>query len=453
MKKLLKSEFVKNSAILAGGTGLAQLIPILISPILTRLFTPADYGMFGIFNSVVAVFAVMGAWGYDKAIMLPKLQKSSINLMVLSLLASGITSLLLFVIFLFFNDLIANLLGNKQVAYWLLLVPLVVFFRGAYESISVWLNKYKEYKSIASTRVLTRIVTASSQISGGIAKIGAAGLIGSVILGTITGNSLLVIQHRKKLKDHIRKAVSITKLKYLLKRYKKFPTYNMPSSLLNSFSLQIPVFILSGFFMESVVGLYVLGHRILSMPLNVVGRSIGNVFYQQASSIKSEPDKLKSLSYKTFKNLILIGVLPLGVIASFGDVIFGFVFGEKWVEAGKFAMVLAPWMILNFSSSPISRILTIKERQEWSLLVNIILLLIRLSPLIIGAVFLYTDNVLNVIILYSIFNFVFWIWFNVFLLKQVGVRPLIVIKDIMVFIVLPVSSLFIFRLLLFGVEL
>lgn len=452
MKKLLKSEFVKNSAILTGGTGLAQLIPILISPILTRLFTPEDYGILGIFNSVVAVFAVMAAWGYDQAIMLPKLQKNSINLLALSLIASGITSLFLLLIFLLFNNSVANLLGNKQIAFWLFFVPLVVFFRGAYESISIWLNKNKEYKSIATTKVLTRTVTATGQILGGVAKIGAAGLIGSVVLGTITGNGLLFIQHQKKLKEQTKKDISIPRIKYLFKRYKKFPTYYMPSSLLNSFSLQIPIFILSGFFMESVVGLYVLGHRILSMPLNVIGRSIGNVFYQQASSIKSEPDKLKNLAYKTFRSLILIGLLPLGILAGFGDIIFGFVFGENWIEAGKFAMVIAPWMILNFSSSPISRIITLKERQEWSLIINILLLLIRISPLIIGAVFLYSDNVLNVIILYSFFNLVFWMWFNIFLLKQVGVSPLIVIKDIIVFMVLPISMIFIFRFLL-GIEL
>ena len=449
---LLKSEFVKNSAILTGGTGLAQLIPILISPILTRLFTPEDYGILGIFNSVVAVFAVMAAWGYDQAIMLPKLQKNSINLLALSLIASGITSLFLLLIFLLFNNSVANLLGNKQIAFWLFFVPLVVFFRGAYESISIWLNKNKEYKSIATTKVLTRTVTATGQILGGVAKIGAAGLIGSVVLGTITGNGLLFIQHQKKLKEQTKKDISIPRIKYLFKRYKKFPTYYMPSSLLNSFSLQIPIFILSGFFMESVVGLYVLGHRILSMPLNVIGRSIGNVFYQQASSIKSEPDKLKNLAYKTFRSLILIGLLPLGILAGFGDIIFGFVFGENWIEAGKFAMVIAPWMILNFSSSPISRIITLKERQEWSLIINILLLLIRISPLIIGAVFLYSDNVLNVIILYSFFNLVFWMWFNIFLLKQVGVSPLIVIKDIIVFMVLPISMIFIFRFLL-GIEL
>jgi len=452
LKKLLKSEFVKNSAILTGGTGLAQLIPILISPILTRLFTPEDYGILGIFNSVVAVFAVMAAWGYDQAIMLPKLQKNSINLLALSLIASGITSLFLLLIFLLFNNSVANLLGNKQIAFWLFFVPLVVFFRGAYESISIWLNKNKEYKSIATTKVLTRTVTATGQILGGVAKIGAAGLIGSVVLGTITGNGLLFIQHQKKLKEQTKKDISIPRIKYLFKRYKKFPTYYMPSSLLNSFSLQIPIFILSGFFMESVVGLYVLGHRILSMPLNVIGRSIGNVFYQQASSIKSEPDKLKNLAYKTFRSLILIGLLPLGILAGFGDIIFGFVFGENWIEAGKFAMVIAPWMILNFSSSPISRIITLKERQEWSLIINILLLLIRISPLIIGAVFLYSDNVLNVIILYSFFNLVFWMWFNIFLLKQVGVSPLIVIKDIIVFMVLPISMIFIFRFLL-GIEL
>ncbi|MEE4197206.1 MAG: oligosaccharide flippase family protein [Bacteroidales bacterium] len=452
MKKLLKSEFVKNSAILTGGTGLAQLIPILISPILTRLFTPEDYGILGVFNSVVAVFAVMAAWGYDQAIMLPKLQKNSVNLLALSLIASGITSLFLFLIFLLFNNSVANLLGNKQIEFWLFFVPLVVFFRGAYESISIWLNKYKEYKSIATTKVLTRTVTATGQILGGVAKIGAAGLIGSVVLGTITGNGLLFIQHQKKLKEQTKKDISIPRIKYLFKRYQKFPTYYMPSSLLNSFSLQIPIFILSGFFMESVVGLYVLGHRILSMPLNVIGRSIGNVFYQQASSIKSEPDKLKKLAYKTFRSLILIGLLPLGILAGFGDIIFGFVFGENWIEAGKFAMVIAPWMILNFSSSPISRIITLKERQEWSLIINLLLLLIRISPLIIGAVFLYSDNVLNVIILYSIFNLVFWMWFNIFLLKQVGVSPLIVIKDIIIFMVLPISMIFILRILL-GIEL
>ena len=47
--------FVRNVAAVAGGTATAQLIGILFSPLITRLYGPEAYGIQGVFMAIVAV--------------------------------------------------------------------------------------------------------------------------------------------------------------------------------------------------------------------------------------------------------------------------------------------------------------------------------------------------------------------------------------------------------------
>ena len=446
ISSLKKSEFFKNSAILAGGTGFAQFIPILISPILTRLYSPADFGLLGLFTSFVSVFVVMAAWGYNKGIMLPKTQQEGVNLTFLSILASFISAGFLLIVFIIFNDPVSQLVNNKSIGKWLYLVPLVVFFRAVYDGLSFWLNRNKDYKPIASSKVGVRITSSGGQIGGGILKMGSMGLIGSVALGSAVGTGLLITRTVRKNKD-LFKSISLDKMKYLARRYQKFPKFTMPSSLLNSFSLQVPVFILSGFFAETIVGLYVLAHRILSMPIQVLGQSIANVYYQQASTLREEPEKLRDLTFKLFKNLLLIGVLPMGILMAFGDHLFAFVFGEEWFDAGRYAQLLSIWMLFNFSSSPISRLFSVLEKQEKSLIVNALLLIFRIFPLLVG-VALFADFPLKVILIYSIMNLIFWVGFNYYLLRQVKVKWFVITKTIIVFFLIPVSLLILIRLVI-----
>ena len=139
MKRFLpKSEFGRNVLTLMTGTTIAQAIPIAISPILTRIYTPEDFGLFAFYASIASIISVVATGRYELAIMLPKKDDDAINIVVLSILISFLVSLLSLIIVLVFNTQITNLLGNPEIANWLYFIPLTVLFTGIYQSFNYW---------------------------------------------------------------------------------------------------------------------------------------------------------------------------------------------------------------------------------------------------------------------------------------------------------------------------
>ena len=75
-----KSEFTRNVLTLMTGTTIAQAIPIAISPILTRLYTPKDFGVLALFVAITSIFGSIANGRYELAIMLPKKDEDAINI-------------------------------------------------------------------------------------------------------------------------------------------------------------------------------------------------------------------------------------------------------------------------------------------------------------------------------------------------------------------------------------
>jgi len=172
-----KSEFSRNVLTLMTGTTIAQAIPIAISPILTRIYTPEDFGLFALYISIALLFATAATGRYELAIMLPKKESDAVNIVFLSLLITLIITLLTLFIVFFFNQSITNILGNQDISSWLYFIPFTVFFMGLYQSLNYWNNRKKEYKRLAISRVVQSGVTGGANLGMGGLQFGASGLI------------------------------------------------------------------------------------------------------------------------------------------------------------------------------------------------------------------------------------------------------------------------------------
>jgi len=83
-----KSEFSRNVLTLMTGTTIAQAIPIAISPVLIRIYTSEDFGVFALYMSIASILSVVATGRYEMAIMLPKKDSDAINVVVLSMIIS-----------------------------------------------------------------------------------------------------------------------------------------------------------------------------------------------------------------------------------------------------------------------------------------------------------------------------------------------------------------------------
>ena len=392
-----KSEFNRNILTLMTGTTIAQAIPIAISPILTRIYTPEDFGIFAIFLAITLIIGSIANGRYELAIMIPKKDEDAINIFALGFIITTSISLLLLVLVLIFQTYFTYLVKNEEIGVWLYFVPISVFFFGIFNILNYFNNRKKNYKDISNANILKSIVAAIIQISIGLIQQGATGLISGQIISQFFANTKLL---KNIIKDKILIS-KITKKKIiaLAKRYKNFPKYSMPARLLNITSVQVPVFLLGAFFNTAIVGFYSLSYRFINLPMSIIGSSIGQVFFQKSSEIKNDKKALKKITLETYKKLFKIGILPFAIITIFGDYIFAFVFGKDWIVAGEYAQILAIWTLFLFIYSPISNLFATLEKQKDALLFNIIIIFSRILIISLGGYFF--KDIYITIFLYS----------------------------------------------------
>ncbi|MEA2018027.1 MAG: oligosaccharide flippase family protein, partial [Campylobacterota bacterium] len=241
--------------------------------------------------------------------------------------------------------------------------------------------------------------------------------------------------------------VKIIKIIALSKRYKRFPKFEIWSTLSNTLSSQLPVVLLSSFFNSTVTGFYSLSYRILVLPMSLIGGSIGQVFLQQSSANKNDSIFLKKLTKSTFFRLFIIGVIPISIIGIYGDYIFSFVFGENWIVAGEYAQLLSLWIFFVFIMSPLSTLFITLEKQKEFFIFNISILIARVASLVIG--YYIFNSAYETVIIYSVVGTLFWIWLMLYIFRLVGIS----LKEVSsLFMLLPiVLGILIFSRIFIGV--
>jgi cbb3-type cytochrome oxidase maturation protein len=352
------------------GASIAQAIPILISPLLTRLYSPEDFGLAASYAALAAVIAVLATSSYEQAIVLPENDTAAVNLMVLCGAITLAITLLTLAVVVGFNQPIAAMLGSETLAVWLYLVPLSVLLQGIYQTFSLWKNRTRQYDRLAGGQVSQSLTTAIASLLAGLGPVGAGGLILARILGQAIGTGVLAWPRRGGIALNTAR-ISKQAVVAQAVRYKNFPKYTMPQGLLDGFRDSGTMLLISFFFDAHILGLYVLVMRVLRTPLSLIGSSIAQVFYREASQVYNSGQALWPLQKRLLLSLIKISLpIFLGVVLV-GPLAFPLIFGPKWVEAGTYLQVLAPWIFINFISSPISQIPFILNKQREFLFVGV----------------------------------------------------------------------------------
>ena len=351
-ENIIKSDFSKNVLTLMTGTTVAQAIPIAISPILTRIYTPDDFGLLTTFISISFIFGSIANAKYEQVILLPKKDEDAINIFALGLIISFTITLLLFIIVFLFAKDIAFLLHNQEIKLWLYFIPVSVFFIGLFNILNYFNSRKKNYKDIARATIIKSIVLATIQLSIGFLKNGATGLITGQFLSQLFANIQLLknITEDKLLISKIKRVKIIA----LAKKYSDFPKFALPSSLANTLSQHLSNILISSFYSFATLGLYSIVQRVLAMPSALIGGAIGQVFFQEAMEEKHKKGEIIHTFNTTLKKLIIIGFPSFALLFFIVEELFAFVFGEEWRVAGEYAKIVIPYFFISFISSTLS---------------------------------------------------------------------------------------------------
>jgi len=408
-KYINKSEFTKNALTLVTGTTIAQILPIAISPILTRIYSPEDFGVLAVFMSIVIIFGTIANGRYELAIILPKEKSDAINIFILGLIISTTFSIFLFIITIIFHNKILLLIGNEALSFWIYIIPFVVFMFGLFNMLNFYNTRIKKYKSIAQAKVLKSIGMVAIQLGLFFTKNGVIALLTGYSMSNIFGNIKLLTNITKD--KELLKKINKNDIKHLAKRYIRFPKLTLPATLANKLSSDLINILISTVFSVSTLGFYSLANRILAVPSSFIGASVSQVFLQEATDEK----KKTGVAIKTFKNVVIkltAIALPFFTLIFFiSEWLFAFVFGEEWRIAGSYAKIITPLLLIRFVVAPVSVSLSIFEKQHISLLWQIGLFILALGSL----AFSFYSDLAFYHFLY-IFVFILFIYYFFFLI-------------------------------------
>jgi O-antigen/teichoic acid export membrane protein len=381
------SDLVRNVLTLFTGSTIAQAIPVLISPLLTRLYPVGDFATLTVVTTLLSLVGIIVTGRYEIGIGLPAKDSDARQMVYLAMMVSVFVSLVSFVVFVFFRHPIAVLLNNESAADYFLLVPLGALVYGFYQAISFWNIRNRNYKTVAASRVGQSIVNSGVSLGSAFTGIGMNGLV----FGNVAGHfaALAVTWFKVKPSDELtfrKKDIHKQEIVRLAKHYGDLPRVNGVHALSDMMQSTLVIFLISGFFGILAIGFYGFTIRTLQAPLNMIGNSFSIVFYKEVSEKINKKERITKLLRSTITTLSLLSFPLFLILMVWGPQLFEFAFGEVWREAGMYARILSPWLFLNFISSPVSHLPVILNKQRQFFLFSLIGNIAVVASLIAGGV-------------------------------------------------------------------
>jgi len=400
IRSIWKSELIRNVSTLISGTTLAQAFSVLIYLALSRIYSEEDLGVFGLYMSILNITVIFSTAKYELAILLPKQDRDSRNLLGLSALISVVVSLVLLLLVIPLNGTICRWLGSDRISVWLYFIPLSTLLVGWFTSFRNYSNRQKKYRLIAGANIGQSVSNSLVKLGLGFLIAGAVGLISGVIFGQLVGFLVFFVVHRKPLAS-TEERVTWSEMKRLGRQYNLFPRYNMWQGLINNLSGAFPVFVLSSWFSTGAAGFFTFGYMILYRPVNLIANAFYQVLFQRFVEKKHDNRSLRAEALMFLRRMALVMALPFILSGIFFPEIFGFAFGDRWVEAGRYAQILLPWIFMVSLVMPLSFIPDLYRKQRVAMIIDFLKLLGRGAGLAVGVIL---ENVYLGLALYSGFS-------------------------------------------------
>lgn len=404
--QILKDQFMKSVLILMSGSFLGQLVNFVTAPIMTRLFSAYDIGMFTYINTIASIFIPVICLRYENAIVL---EKNNNNIYALIKLCFIINLFLSVVIFLALNFYFRF----SEVFKYLFFVLGIIFISGVINILTAFNTRKKYYNLLSKISIYRPIVNLVFIIIFGIFNSNFVGLLVAYIVSLIAG----IYSQAKFLFNDISNLLEVRflELKNISKNYIQFPKFSVPAIFFNNISYLSLNFFITTLYGMDILGYYSLSYRILGVPLSLISNNIGNVFYEKAAKEYYNNGSFRNIFVKTFKLLLLL-TIPLTVFIYFISPWFcSFYFGANWGIAGEYIQVLSLLFGIRFIVSPLTAGILVLKENKIELICQFLFFLVSLL------IFLYARYVdllsiddfllyvsLGFSIIYSVFGYIIY---------------------------------------------
>lgn len=407
----------RGMATLAVGNIAARIIGIAAIPVLTRLYSPEDFGALAVFTSIISILTPIITLRYVLALPLPRRDGMAINLLVLSAALMLGMSLIVGLALWAFGPHLLGLFSMEILApYWWLIIFGLIGGSG-YEILSLWATRKRAYKHIAKTTATQSLMGNATKLILGFMAIKPLGLlIGQVI--SISGGIASLWLHFKKDFAKNRSFISISRIKVVAGRYRHFPIYRLPSQLLLAFSTQSPVLFFATIYGAQDTGQLSMALTVIALPLSILGNSVSQAYYAETAKIGlRNPGSLIEVTRIVTRKLFLISLVPFLTLALGGKYLFTIIFGSPWITSGEFASILSVYLVAQFVTAPVMNIFNIMNKQAVFLFINMFRAALMLLIFLVAVPLLSTTST-EIISIFSICMTFFYAGIYFFVIYQ-----------------------------------
>lgn len=359
------NKFIGDSFLMILSSGIAQVILIITTLIITRLYSPAEFGEFTIFSNIAMILIPIINARYDLLIVNAKNDRSANILSQISFLISLLILLILIPILAISAWLYPNfILDFIFIIIMLFLVSLTNIFTN-------YLNKERKYKVLSLINVFRAGSMALLQIIFGLLSLGSLGLIIGFSLSYITGITL----GYKTFKKHFNIVRNKEETKALFLENKNQLVYSTPSILLNSLSFSVVVFFIGILYTNTEVGIYGMAIRVLGIPVTIISLGLSKIFMQQANDYYIERGNFRNLLLKFSSTLVIVSIILYVPLYLFSEELVNILLGHSWVDAITVIKIVIPLFVIRLIVSTVSLSVIVLQKQQLELILQALFLI------------------------------------------------------------------------------
>jgi O-antigen/teichoic acid export membrane protein len=376
LERFLRSGFVRHIVTLATGAALAQVLPLLIQPVLTRMYSPHAFGVLSLYVALMSNLAVLATARYEMAIVLPADDKRACNLMALSLtFATGLSLLILLLQLCGANSILLRVMGvqgrEPGLTAWLMLLPLSLWLAGLMQAWTNWNNRHSRYRANASGRMSQSVGMSLTQLAGGVLHCGPGGLI----LGQFAGQACSLLAQAWtdiKTRCNWRHQVDRATMKMVALEYSEFPKINTPHAFVTALQDSMTLAMLGALSGTATVGYYGMMMRLLKLPAALIGQAVAQVAYRELAEARNQGLPLRPILKRMVFALGGLAMVPFLVIQLAGEPLFTLVLGASWRTAGRYAEAMSVFILFHFIASPLAMVPLVIKRQRTAFVLSLV---------------------------------------------------------------------------------
>jgi len=391
----------KNMGILASGSFVSKLIGFGSYPIITRIYSPDDFGILAVFTSAIFIIYPFGTLRYSVTIPLPKSDGIAMNIMTLGLLLILLVVIIVSLIFSIAGNEIFTFFNAPEISnYWVLLV-IGVIGASLFDLLTHWATRIKSFGIVAKAHIWQTTISVTTQITLGLLGLKPAGLLYGEVARKWGG---IITQYRYFYSDFQKNIKYVTKSRilFLFKYYRDLPLFHLPSQLLLVLAAKTPLLYFAFQFGTETAGQLGLSLMVVGIPMGLIGKTAANAYYAEIAKIGIKQKKqILNLTLSLAKRLLALGFFPTLVLLFFSPFLFQIIFGADWLQAGEFTSILAIYLLFEFMAIPLLKIFNVFDMQRKFLEISVVRM--TLITIVFSLAFILSFNVYVTLVLYMLF--------------------------------------------------